>query len=280
MILSGIPVRDSLKKALVVDFASLPRIPELAIIQIGDNPASTVYINQKVLFGAALGVPVRHIILEENSTEKEIKKVIHECNNNSRIGGIIIQLPLPTISNHVVFIRGLLDCILPEKDVDGLGTDAGGLLLRQSTDVCLPATARGIMSLFEYYKIDLSGKHVVVVGRSDLVGKPVALMALAHNATVTVCHSYTDGLREITRSADILIVAVGKPRYIDASYVKEGQVVIDVGIHRIDGKICGDVDFETVEPIVYHITPVPGGVGPLTVVSLFQNLLDIAKRQV
>ena len=260
-ILSGIVVRDVLRQQLMDHIGTLKTKPELVIIQIGDNPESSIYIEQKKKFGQSVGIPVHHVVLPVTITEQEVIDTIHTYNANDNIKGIIVQLPIPSGINT----KKILDEISPEKDVDGLGAYSH----------YIPATARGIMSLCDYYDIGMQGKHVVVVGRSELVGKPTALLCLKRNATVTVCHSYTKNLKEITKQADILIVACGKLQYITSEFVSAGQVVIDVGIHRTEHGLCGDVDMESVKHIVGSITPVPGGVGPLTVVSLFQNVCDI-----
>ncbi|MES2213676.1 MAG: bifunctional 5,10-methylenetetrahydrofolate dehydrogenase/5,10-methenyltetrahydrofolate cyclohydrolase [Patescibacteria group bacterium] len=270
IILSGKIVRDGVKKQMQEKVASLSSVPELAIIQIGNNPESTTYIGQKKKFGLSIGVAVRHIECGEQVSENEILGIIETLNANKNISGIIMQLPIPAHLHK----QKILDSIALEKDVDGLGTGQMGLLHSGSERALVPATARGVMSLLDYYSIELLGKHVVVVGRSNLVGKPIATLCLKRNATVTVCHSHTRLLADITKTADILIVACGVTKYITDAYVREGQIVVDVGIHKTMGGMCGDVDFESVSTIVSAISPVPGGVGPLTVLSLFQNVID------
>jgi methylenetetrahydrofolate dehydrogenase (NADP+)/methenyltetrahydrofolate cyclohydrolase len=217
-----------------------------------------------------LGITVKHIQLHEDISEDELLKNIQQCNNDESINGIIVQLPIPKHLNK----RKILDSIAPSKDVDGLGSVQSGLLYTDNEEAILPATARGVISLLQHYNISLEGRSVCVVGRSLVVGKPLATACLKKNATVTMCHSHTKNLENFTKNSDIIIVALGKPNYIDSKYVRDGQVIIDVGIHKIDNKICGDVDFDSVKDIVSAITPVPGGVGPLTVASLFENLVN------
>ena len=286
-ILDGRLVRAELKKALITKIHNLispdgvPFQPTLAIVQVGDRPDSTAFIAAKKKFAAEIGVKDIHVKLKETTTQADIIRAVAALDADTSVQGIIVQLPLPlTIDKDAVFAS-----ISPrKKDVDGLTAANVQKWLEApsaSQSVMWPATARGIRELLAFYKIPVAGKHVVVVGRSSLVGKPVAAMCLAENATVTVCHSQTANLAEHTRRADILIVAIGKPHFIGASYVRAGQVVIDVGINKVnqpgeEGKsvMTGDVDFEAVKNIVAAITPVPGGVGQMTVLALFENLLD------
>jgi methylenetetrahydrofolate dehydrogenase (NADP+)/methenyltetrahydrofolate cyclohydrolase len=294
-ILDGRLVRAELKKALITKIHNLispdgvPFQPTLAIVQVGDRPDSAAFIAAKKKFAAEIGVKEIHVKLKATTTQADIIRAVAALDADPSVQGIIVQLPLPlTIDKDAVFAA-----ISPRKDVDGLtaanvqrwlegreNESRGSEIHPSSQSVIWPATARGIRELLDFYHIPLAGKHVVVVGRSSLVGKPVAAMCLAENATVTVCHSQTTNLALHTRRADILIVAIGKPRFIGASYVREGQVVIDVGISKVDqpeqGKsvMAGDVDFEVVKDIVAAITPVPGGVGQMTVLALFENLVD------
>lgn len=276
ILLSGIPVREKLSAILAQKLAALPAMPELAIIHVGTNAASDVYIGQKKKFGQSLGVPVRHISLGDDASEADVVGALETLNRDEAVRGIIVQLPLPAHLAEVTVRRRILDSIDPRKDVDGLGAEQAGRLYAGDSRAFMPATARGIMSLCDHYNISLEGKKVVVVGRSNLVGKPVALAALSRNATVIVCHSKTADLAAETKTADVLIVAMGVPKKIGLEHVSPGQTVIDVGIHRQAEGLCGDVDFEAVKDIVGAISPVPGGVGPLTIVSLFQNLCDAA----
>lgn len=275
ILLSGKTVRDELKVKLLEEIKSFPSVPELVIIQVGSNPDSESYIKQKKIFGESLGIPVHHKSFEEDISEEEILEIIKIYNTNDSVTGIIVQLPLPQHLNT----RKILDMINPEKDVDGLGTEQTNRFYGGNQKAFIPATARGVISLFDYYQIDLKDKEIAVLGRSDLVGKPVAEVCLRRGAKVTVCHSKTENTKEITRSSDVIIVAIGKKKLVDASYLAEGQVVVDVGIHKTETGLCGDVDFESVKDKVGSITPVPGGVGPLTVLSLFQNLCEAKKIQ-
>jgi methylenetetrahydrofolate dehydrogenase (NADP+)/methenyltetrahydrofolate cyclohydrolase len=273
ILLSGIQVRDRLKEQLKKEVASLDVLPKLVILQIGDNKESDIYINQKKNFGEELGIEVEHKKFEENTKEKDLIEKIQQYNKDNSVGGIIVQLPIPKHFNQ----SKILNSIDIQKDVDGLGSGQIGLFYSGDKSAIMPATARGIISLLDFYKIDLESKHVVVVGRSNLVGRPLAQMCLNRNATVTICHSHTKNLEVITKSADILIVACGIPNFIGPQHVCKEQIVVDVGIHRTPNGLCGDVDFDKVSQIVSAVTPVPGGVGPLTVVSLFQNLIDAQK---
>ena len=241
--------------------------PTLVIYRIGDDPASAVYVRNKVR--AAVRVGIRAIVREYPARENQlyIMSCINQDAENPEIDGIMLQLPVPEGFDE----RAMIECIPPEKDVDGLTWQNMGMLHDQ---VCFhqPCTAKGIIWLLHENGIHLSGRHVVVVGRSEIVGKPVALLSLNNNATVTICHSRTKNLAEVTKQADILIVAVGKPGLITADMVKPGAVVVDVGINRSEeGKLVGDVDFDGVKEVASWITPVPGGVGPMTVAMLMMN---------
>lgn len=270
ILLSGKIIKEKIKDELRQKVASFRVPPTLAIIQVGDRPESNIYINQKQKFGEAIGVNVLKISFPENVSQEEIYKKIENLNHDEKVKGIIVQLPIPKHLDK----RIILDAIDFEKDVDGLGTIQSGFLSTKDKKTILPATTRGVMTLLDYYEIELVGKNVVVVGRSDLVGKPIALACLHRNATVTICHSHTKNLSDVTRNANIIIAACGIPKIITGDFVREGQVVVDVGIHKTESGLCGDVDFEDVKDIVSAISPVPGGVGPLTVASLFQNLVD------
>ena len=273
-ILDGRIVRDSIILDLKERFSTLLHVPTLAIIQVGDRPDSTAFVRGKKAFAQKVGVKEMHIRLDEKISEKELVDVVKGCNSDPAVHGIIVQLPLPLHIEHDTII----DTIDPHKDVDGLTATNIKRWLEGREDAVMPATARGIRELFNYYKIDLFGKPVTVVGRSMLVGKPIAAMCLNENATVTVCHSKTPNLEEETLKADILIVAAGKPGLIQAKHVKKGAVVIDVGITRVAvDSLVGDVDFDSVKEVASALTPVPGGVGPMTVCALFENLLDLCK---
>ena len=247
----------------------------LAVIQVGNDPASTVYVGNKKKACEYIGIKSLAYELPEETTEEELLELINKLNKDDSVNGILVQLPVPKQIND----ERIINAISPLKDVDGFSpASVGALSIGQKGFLsCTPA---GIIQLLKRSNIDIEGKECVVVGRSNIVGKPMAMLLLRENATVTVCHSRTKNLKEVCKRADILVAAVGKPKMIDASYVKEGAVVIDVGIHRdADNKLCGDVDFESVEPVAEAITPVPGGVGPMTIVSLLQNTLKAASRR-
>lgn len=241
--------------------------PTLVIYQIGDDPASKTYVNNKTKAAAKVGINaiIKHFDADHNKFD--VQNSIYMDAHDNLIDGIMIQLPLPKGWDDIA----LMELIPAEKDVDGLTYENRGML-SDMTAFHAPCTANGIIQMLHYYNIMLEGKHVVVIGRSDIVGKPVAQLALSFNATVTICHSKTQNLADITRTADILIAAVGKENLVTADMVKPGAVVIDVGINRNSaGKLCGDVDFENVKEVASWITPVPGGVGPVTVAMLMQN---------
>ncbi len=247
----------------------------LAVIQVGSDPASSVYVNNKKKACAYIGINSLSYELEEETTQEELTKLIAKLNERKDVNGILVQLPLPKHIDENAIIKA----INPKKDVDGFHPQSvGALCIGQPGFVsCTPA---GIIELLKRSGVDICGKRCVVIGRSNIVGKPMALLMLRENATVTVAHSKTDNLREVCKQADILIVAMGKPKFIDASYVKEGAVVIDVGIHRNqDNKLCGDVDFESVSPVASAITPVPGGVGPMTIAMLMKNCVESIELQ-
>lgn len=286
LILNGKIARDFYKKALIERVNRLSFVPTLSIIQIGDNRESSIYIEQKKKFGLSIGVKVSHIHLPKEALFDEIAKVIQDLNSNREIFGIIIQSPVP---GHLDFIK-LVNLIDPKKDVDGL-TDENQKLLAEGEPRFIPATAHGVMLLLDFYKIPVRGKKTVVVGRSRLVGGPIAKVMGIKGANVTVCHSKTPNTAEITRQSDVVIVAVGKPEFINRSYIREETVVIDVGINSLHGeksekleeevlkrKITGDVNFADVSPVTSAISPVPGGVGPMTVLSLFDNLISASSE--
>lgn len=284
LILDGRKTRDALVPELIEKIKALSFTPTLAIIQVGERSDSTSYINAKKSFAKKIGVSVDHIQVPETTSEQEIINTIKKCNEDPHIHGIIVQLPLPlAISRDAV-----INSIDPKKDVDGLTPFWVKKWSKGEKDSILPATARGVSDLLKHYKIGLSRKKVCVVGRSALVGTPIAAMCRREGAEVVVCHSKTADLAEETKKADIVIVAVGKPGLIGVAHVKPGQVIIDVGINSVmgekledevaDKKIVGDVDFDAVKDVVSAITPVPGGVGPMTVLALFENLIDLCKK--
>ena len=242
----------------------------LAVIQVGNDPASTVYVGNKKKACEYIGIQSLSYELPEETTEQELLSLVEELNRKKSVNGILVQLPLPS---HIDEDK-IIEAISPKKDVDGFHPQSvGALSIGQPGFVsCTPA---GIIQLLKRSGVEIDGKECVIVGRSNIVGKPMAMLMLRENATVTVCHSHTKNLAEVTKRADILIVAIGKPKFITADYVKEGAVVIDVGIHRPEGgKLCGDVDFNSVEPVASLITPVPGGVGPMTIAMLMNNCVE------
>lgn len=242
----------------------------LAVIQVGNDPASTVYVGNKKKACEYIGIKSLSYELPEETTEEELLTLVRKLNEDASVHGILVQLPLP---KHIDEDK-VIETISPKKDVDGFHPQSvGALSIGQPGFVsCTPA---GIIQLLKRSGVEIEGKECVIIGRSNIVGKPMALLMLRENATVTICHSRTKNLKEVTKRADILIVAIGKPKFITAEYVKKGAVVIDVGIHRNENnKLCGDVDFECVEPLASAITPVPGGVGPMTIAMLMNNCVE------
>lgn len=245
----------------------------LAVILVGNDPASTVYVGNKKKACEYTGINSKSFELPEETTQEELMKLIKDLNEDDSVNGILVQLPLPKHLDEDKVIRA----ISPDKDVDGFHPESVG---RLSIGVpgfvsCTPA---GVIELLKRSGTVLDGANAVVVGRSNIVGKPMSVLLLRENATVTICHSHTKNLKEICKAADILVVAIGQPKFIDGSYIKEGATVIDVGIHRIDGtkKLCGDVDFDSAAEVAGKITPVPGGVGPMTIAELMNNCLQSA----
>ncbi len=251
--------------------------PQLVIVQIGDDPASATYIQKKITAGESIGIRCTHEKLAPTTTTDQLLETITRLNADDDVTGYIIQLPVPPeIWAAFETITAAID---PSKDVDGFTAENfGTMALRGGSEFLPPATAAGVIHLLESEKIAIAGKHTVIVGRSNLVGKPLSLMFLNRDATVTVCHSKTKNLGDITRSADILVSAVGKPGLITADMVNEGATVVDIGTTLENGKLIGDVDFETVSKKASAITPVPGGVGPLTVACLLKNVIEAANR--
>ena len=280
-LMNGKEVAEKIKAQVKAELEERGLFPTLAVIVVGNDPASKIYVNNKKKACEHVGIESLECYFKEDATEAELINFIHELNEHPCISGILVQLPLP---NHLD-AKKILEHIDPVKDVDCFTSINTGKLWLGEYDFA-PCTAMGIIELLDYYNIDIAGKHCVIVGRSNIVGKPMAALMLERNATVTVCHSKTKNLSDITRQADILIAAVGKPRFITWGMVKEGAVVIDVGINRDEnGKLCGDVDFdrtpndgEGVADKSSYITPVPGGVGPMTVAMLMKNTLIAAKN--
>jgi methylenetetrahydrofolate dehydrogenase (NADP+) / methenyltetrahydrofolate cyclohydrolase len=281
----GLKILEELKGKL----KNLSSRPALAIIQVGDKEESSLYIKRKKEFGEKAGFLVQHLEFSYSVTQENLIEEIEKLNQDNNINGIIVQLPLP---NHLDFFE-IIESIDPSKDVDGLHSKNFRKLIAGNENGLVPATAKGVLNILDFYKILVSGKNVVVIGRSVLVGRPIALLLSGRNATVTVAHSHTENLEKISKSADILVVAIGVPKKINKNFVSEGQIIIDVGINSVSGGklqeevqkrgIVGDVDFEEVKNIVSAITPVPGGIGPMTVSALFQNVLkayELQKRKI
>lgn len=274
-ILDGKALATKVKEQVKQEAESLARTPGLAVIIVGNNPASRVYVNSKRKDCEECGFLSEEFALPEETTEAELIALIQELNGRADIDGILCQLPLPDGINE----EAVLMAIDPEKDVDGFHPmNVGALLIGK--DGFLPCTPYGVMEILDEYGIDPKGKNCVVIGRSNIVGKPMAVLLLRRHGTVTICHSRTQNLAEICRSADILVAAVGKNHTVTADMVKPGAVVIDVAMNRNDqGKLCGDVDYEDVKEIASAITPVPGGVGPMTRAMLMKNTLLSAKKR-
>jgi len=248
--------------------------PHLAVVLVGENPASQVYVHNKENGCIKAGIRSTVIRMDENCTQQELEETVIRLNEDASVHGILVQLPLPKHLDEASVLR-LID---PDKDVDGFHAMNSGRLMNGQKGF-VPCTPLGVMKLLERYDIDPCGKHAVVIGRSNIVGKPMAMLLLGANATVTVCHSRTQNLAEITRQADILVAAVGRANFVTADMVKPGATVIDVGINRVDGKIVGDVDYDAVSEVAGYITPVPGGVGQMTIAMLLANTLDAAAKR-
>ena len=267
-IIDGNKIAKSILENIKNKVKNMKEKPGLALVMVGHNPASEVYVNFKEKDSKETGFYCERYNLEEKISEMDLLNLLNQLNNNPKIHGILVQLPLPKHIDEKL----ITDSILPQKDVDGFTSVSLGNLMSDNA-IIAPATARAVIHLIESTGTKIEGKNAVVVGRSNIVGKPVALMLLEKNATVTLCHSKTKNLAEHTTKADILVVAVGKPNLIKKDIVKEGAVVIDVGINRIGNKLVGDVDFENIKEVVGFITPVPGGVGPITRAMLMENTL-------
>jgi len=276
-IINGKEIAQIIKDEMRAEVAALKELGKkccLAVIQVGNDPASSVYVSNKKKACEYIGIDSLSYELPETTTEEELLSLIDKLNEEAGVHGILCQLPLPKHINE----KTILNRIDPKKDVDGFHPqNVGALVVGDFGFVsCTPA---GIIELLKRSNIEIEGKHCVVIGRSNIVGKPMALLMLRENATVTVCHSKTKNLKEICKQADILIVAVGRPLFVTKEFIKDGAVVVDVGIHRDENnKLCGDVDFKDVEAYVSAITPVPGGVGPMTICMLMKNCLEAMKK--
>ena len=274
MIISGkeisVKIKDQLKEEVSKIKEAYPRLPKLVVILVGDNQASQTYVRNKERGCQYIGIESEILRHDASFSEIELLQEINDLNNDDTVDGILVQLPLPQHINE----EKVLDAIVPSKDVDGFHPEnVAKLFLGQHSLV--PCTPKGMMVLLEEINYDLAGKEVVIVGRSNIVGKPVALLCLQKNATVTIAHSQTKDLKAVCSRADVLIAAIGKPKFFNHEYVKDGAVVLDVGINRDENnKLCGDVDFDDVKDKVSAITPVPGGIGPMTITMLMKNTIE------
>lgn len=274
MIISGkdisVKIKDQLKEEVSKIKETYPRLPKLVVILVGDNQASQTYVRNKERGCQYIGIESEILRHDASFSEIELLQEINDLNNDDTVDGILVQLPLPQHINE----EKVLDAIVPSKDVDGFHPEnVAKLFLGQHSLV--PCTPKGMMVLLEEINYDLAGKEVVIVGRSNIVGKPVALLCLQKNATVTIAHSQTKDLKAVCSRADVLIAAIGKPKFFNHEYVKDGAVVLDVGINRDENnKLCGDVDFDDVKDKVSAITPVPGGIGPMTITMLMKNTIE------
>lgn len=278
-LISGKIVSASVRERIAEDVRKLKEkgiTPSLAVILVGNDPASAVYVRNKHKGCLEVGMNSIEITMPEDTTESVLLNKIDELNADDSVHGILVQLPLPKHINE----EKVTNRISPDKDVDAFHPTNVGKITIGNYDF-LPCTPAGVMEMLSYYNVDIEGKECVVIGRSNIVGKPMSLLLLAKNGTVTICHSRTKNLKAVTKRADILVAAVGRAGFVTADMVKPGAVVIDVGINRnAEGKLCGDVDFEEVEPIASKITPVPGGVGPMTITMLLNNTVIAAKKQI
>ena len=277
IILSGKDLSAELtaqQKERAAELAQQGIYPGLAVVLVGEDSASQIYVRNKGIACETIGIYSKTIRLPFDCSQEELETTINELNLDKKISGILVQLPLPKHLDE----EAALACILPEKDVDGFHlTNAGKLFTNQQG--VIPCTPKGMLHMLKRAGIDLMGKEAVIIGRSNIVGKPAAMLLLNEHCTVTVCHSKTINLSEHTRRADILVAAIGKANFVTADMVKPGAVVIDVGINRVDGKVVGDVDYEAVEKVAGYITPVPGGVGKMTISMLMENTLEAACAQ-
>ena len=277
-IISGKEVSEAVKLRVSDEVKELKENgiePCLAVILVGDDPASRVYVNNKKKACEFCGIRSLEYVLPAETKEEELIELVEKLNNDKSVNGILCQLPLPKHLDE----KKVLNLIKPEKDVDAFHPENVGHIMIGDFNF-LPCTPAGIMEMLRYENIDLDGKNCVVIGRSNNVGKPMAMLMLKENATVTICHSRTKNLKEVVAGADIIVAAVGRPNFVTADMVKDGAVIIDVGINRMDdGKLCGDVDFEACKEKASYITPVPGGVGPMTIATLMQNTITATRIQ-
>lgn len=267
ILIEGNKLKEKIIRDLKEKTKKLPRPIKIAIIQVGNNESSTIYINQKKKLEQEINILINHIKLQGETKEQEIIKKINALNKDKEIDGIMVQLPLPKHLNQKIIVNAIDE----NKDIDGL-TDSNIIKLYNNNYTLAPCTPIGILKLLELYKIDIKEKNIVILGRSDIVGKPLSLLLTNSNATVTLCHSKTKDVKKITNKADILISAIGRPKLITKDYIKKDAIIIDVGINKDEnGKLCGDVDFEDVKDKVSYITSVPKGVGPATIAMFLEN---------
>ncbi len=277
-IIDGKNLAKEIRESLKIEAEKLKDkgiVPHLAVIMVGDNDASKVYVRNKSRACEEIGIEFKEYLLPSTTKQSELLELIQKLNNDKNVNGILLQSPIPKPLN----IQEAFNTILPEKDVDGFNPyNVGNLCIGQ--DGFIPCTPLGIMKMFEKYNIDIDGKKVAIIGRSNIVGKPMAQCMLSKNATVTICHSRTKELKKEVKDADIIIAAAGKQNIVTADMVKDGAVIIDVGMNRnSEGKLCGDVDFENIKEKTSYITPVPGGVGPMTIAMLMSNVIKATKKQ-
>jgi methylenetetrahydrofolate dehydrogenase (NADP+)/methenyltetrahydrofolate cyclohydrolase len=277
VILSGKELSEKLtqeQKQRVAELKAQGIHPGLAVVLVGEDPASTIYVRNKGIACETIGIHSETIRLPEDASQEQLEDTIQRLNEDKKISGILVQLPLPKHLDE----EAALAKILPEKDVDGFHLMNAGKLFTGQEGV-IPCTPKGILYMLKEAGIELKGKEAVIIGRSNIVGKPAAMLLLQEHCTVTICHSRTQNLKEHARRADILVAAIGKPRFVTADMVKPGAAVMDVGINRVDGKVVGDVDYEPVSQVAGYITPVPGGIGKMTISMLMENTLEAACRQ-
>jgi methylenetetrahydrofolate dehydrogenase (NADP+)/methenyltetrahydrofolate cyclohydrolase len=276
--ISGKEISLSVKERVAKEVAEMKKTgiePCLAVILVGDDPASRVYVNNKKKACEFCGIRSLEYLLPADASQDELNSLVMKLNEDKSVNGILCQLPLPKHLDE----QEVLNLIKPEKDVDAFHPENVGHIMIGDYNF-LPCTPAGIMEMLKYEKIDLDGKNCVIIGRSNIVGKPMAMLMLKQNATVTICHSHTKNLSDIVRQADIVVAAVGRAKFVTADMIKDGAVIIDVGINRDEnGKLCGDVDFDLCKEKASYITPVPGGVGPMTIATLMQNTITAAKIQ-
>lgn len=273
-IIDGKKIAEKIRQELKKKVFKLKEKPGLAVVLVGDNPASQIYVNMKEKKCKEIGFYFKKILLREDTSEEKLLQTIDQLNQDAKINGMLVQLPLPDhIDEHLI-----IDAVLPHKDADGFHPiNMGNMLIGKN--IIVPATPKGIIKLVESTGINLEGKHAVVVGRSNIVGKPVSILLQQRNCTVTMCHSRSKPLEKYTKQADILVVAIGKARFITKNMVKKGAIVIDVGVNKVYDKLVGDVDFDEVKKVAGYITPVPGGVGPMTIACLLENTLECMELQ-